>query len=132
MPFARSEFTSPKITAYFNLDLAQIRAFGMGDAVSRLLVALSLFKIQALLHSGLRLRTACDLEVKESGLVVKRPEGFKVPPLADLETELPGLIAAVASEQEWPADRVTRVTWDGSAKPKKNQLTTVDAGQEAI
>jgi CRISPR-associated protein Csb1 len=136
VPFARSEFTSPKITAYFNLDLAQIRAFGMGDAVSRMLVALSLFKIQALLHSGLRLRTACDLEVKESCLVVKRPEGFEMPPLADLETELPGLIATVASEQKWPSDRVTRVTWDGSAKPKKeepkkDQPTTVDAGEQA-
>jgi hypothetical protein len=59
-----------------------------------------------------------------------------MPPLADLETELPGLIATVASEQKWPSDRVTRVTWDGSAKPKKeepkkDQPTTVDAGEQA-
>ena len=136
VPFARSEFSSPKITAYFNLDLAQIRAFGMGNAATQLLVVLALFKIQALLYSGLRLRTACDLEVKEPGLVVKRPEGFKMPTLADLETKLPGLIAAVASEQKWPADRVTRVTWNGSAKPKKEepkkyQPSGVGAGEEA-
>jgi len=111
VPFARSEFTSPKITAYFNLDLAQIRAFGLGDAVSQLLIALAMFKIQALLHSGLRLRTACDLEVKESGLVVRRPEKFAVPTYAELEAALPGLINTVATEQKWPADRVTRVTW---------------------
>jgi len=61
VPFARSEFTSPRIVAYFNLDLAQIRAFGLGNAVTRLLIALALFKVQALLYSGLRLRTACDL-----------------------------------------------------------------------
>ncbi len=136
VPFARSEFTSAKIVAFFNLDLAQIRAFGMGDAVSQLLIALSLFKIQALLHSGLRLRTACDLEVKESGFIVKRPDGFKVPALADLEIELPILIAEVASEQKWPENRVTRVTWDGSAKPKKEEPPkdppiTVDTGEEA-
>lgn len=111
VPFARSEFTSPKITVYFNLDLAQIRAFGLGDAISRLLIALALFKIQALLRSGLRLRTACDLEVKQSGLVTKRPEQFSVPTYAALEGALPELIEAVATEQKWPADRTTYVTW---------------------
>lgn len=129
VPFARSEFTSPKITAYFNLDLAQIRAFGMSAAVSQLLVALSLFKIQSLLHSGLRLRTACDLEViKESGIIIKRPTGFVLPTLAELESALPSLIEAVATEHKWPADRVTRVTWDGSAKPKKD--TAQKAGDD--
>ena len=111
VPFARSEFTSAKIIAYFNLDVAQIRAFGLGDSVTQLLIALALFKIQALLDSGLRLRTACDLEVKEVGIVVKRPSGFVLPTLADLKTALPGLIAAVAKEQKWPDDRVTRVSW---------------------
>lgn len=127
VPFARSEFTSPKIVAYFNLDLAQLRAFGLGDAVTHLLIALSLFKIQALLNSGLRLRTACDLEVKESGISIKRPAGFVLPPLADLEAELPGLIATVASEQHWPENRVTTVIWDGSsAKTKKDKGAKAD------
>lgn len=111
VPFARSEFTSAKIIAYFNLDLAQIRAFGLGDSVTQLLIALALFKIQALLDSGLRLRTACDLEVKESGIIVKRPAGFVLPGLAALENALPALIATVAKEQEWPDDRITRVNW---------------------
>lgn len=121
VPFARSEFTSPKITAYFNLDLAQIRAFGLGDSVSNLLIALALFKILALVHSGLRLRTACDFEVKDSGVTIKRPSGFALPTLAELESVLPGLIEAVASERNWPAVRVTHVTWDGSGKPKKDK-----------
>lgn len=119
VPFPRSEFTSPRIVAYFNLDLAQIRAFGLGNAVTHLLIALALFKIQALVHSGLRLRTACDLEVKDSGIVIKRPTDFVLPPLAELEAALPNLIEVVATEQNWPTDRVTRVTWDGSAKAKK-------------
>jgi CRISPR-associated protein Csb1 len=111
VPFARSEFTSSNLVAYFNLDLAQIRAFGLGDAVSRLLIALALFKIQAFLHSGLRLRTACDLEVKEAGTVIKRPADFVMPSLAELKSALPDLIAAVAKDQKWPDDRVTRVNW---------------------
>ncbi|MGQ0619684.1 MAG: type I-G CRISPR-associated RAMP protein Csb1/Cas7g [Panacagrimonas sp.] len=121
VPFARSEFTSPKIVAYFNLDLAQIRAFGLGDAVSNLLVALSLFKIQALLHGGLRLRTACDLETQDAGLIVKRPKEFEMPTLAVLDAALPRLIASVADEQKWPADRVTTIKWEASSKAKKEK-----------
>lgn len=111
VPFARSEFTSPRIIAYFNLDLAQIRAFGLGDPVTRLLIALALFKIQSLLDSGLRFRTACDLAVKGSGIVVKRPTGFVLPTLGELKDVLPGLIATVAKEQKWPDERVTCVNW---------------------
>ncbi|MFH0342681.1 MAG: type I-U CRISPR-associated RAMP protein Csb1/Cas7u [Chromatiales bacterium] len=117
--YPREEFVSANIIAYFNLDLAQIRAFGLGNTVSQLLIVLALFKIQALLHSGLRLRTACDLEVKDSGIIIKRPTGFVLPSLAQLEAALPSLIEAVATDQRWPADRVTRVIWEGLAKPKK-------------
>ena len=133
VPFARSEFTSPKIVAYFNLDLAQIRGFALGNAVTRLLIALALFKIQALLHSGLRLRTACDLEVKDSGIIIKRPTDFVLPSLAELEATLRSLIEAVATEQKWPADpadRVTRVTWHGSAKPKKESTKGAEPSTE--
>lgn len=125
VPFARSEFTSPQIVAYFNLDLAQIRAFGLGDTVSNLLIALALFKIQSLLNSGLRLRTACDLEVKnDPGIVVRRPTGFVVPTLFDLGNALPDLIAAVARKQQWPENRATTVKWEPAAKAKK--ATTTD------
>jgi CRISPR-associated protein Csb1 len=111
VPFARAEFTSARIIAYFNIDLAQIRALGLGESAAQLLIAIALFKIQALLDSGLRLRTACDLEVKESGTVIKRPKDFVLPTLVELETALPSLIAVVAKEQSWPDDRVTRVVW---------------------
>jgi CRISPR-associated protein Csb1 len=120
VPFARSEFTSPKIVAYFNVDLAQIRAFGLGDAVSNLLIALALFKIQSLLSSGLRLRTACDLEVKDdSGITVVRPKNYVLPSLPDLEGALPELISKVAHEQQWPENRATTMRWEPVAKAKK-------------
>jgi CRISPR-associated protein Csb1 len=121
VPFARSEFTAPKITAYFNLDLAQVRGYGLGDAVTKLLIAIALFKIRAFLDEGLRLRTACDLECEE--LIVTRPAGFTVPDRKTLEAELPGLIEAVAKEQGWPepAKRVTTVRWETSAKTAKGK-----------
>ena len=96
VPFARDEWVAEKITAYFNVDLRQIRAFGLGDDVKRLLITLALFKIRKFLVEGLRLRTACDLDV--NGVAVTRPERFDLPTLEDLESELPVLIESVASK----------------------------------
>jgi len=104
VPFPREEFTG-NITVFFNLDLALIRGFGLGDAAENLLVALALFKIQKFLRDGLRLRTACDLEIKEnSKLEVQRPKEFAMPSLSELETELPGLIKAAAQGFAKPTD----------------------------
>lgn len=108
VPFARDEYVSPKITAYFNLDLAQIRAFGLGDAANQLLTALSLYKIRRFLDEGLRLRTACDLEL--TNLRVTRPETFDLPDRDTLEAALPSLIEACAEHFAEP--RVTQVTYE--------------------
>ena len=109
VPFAREEYTASQITAFFNLDLAQLRAFGLGPEVTKLLIALCLFKIRRFLEHGLRLRTACDLEC--TGLRVSRPEGYRLPELDALEAALPGLIEAVAREGCFAEPRVTTITW---------------------
>ena len=125
VPFSRDEYSAQKIIAYFNLDLAQIRAFGLGEEVEHLLIALSLFKIRKFLVTGLRLRTACDLSL--GGITVTCPkQGFALPELSKLEADLPGLIAAVAKpttvddqEKKRFADpAITTVTW--KPKPRKN------------
>jgi len=108
VPFARDEYVSPKITAYFNLDLAQIRAFGLGDAANQLLIALALYKIRRFLDEGLRLRTACDLELTD--LRVTRPDSFAMPERDQLETALPSLVEACA--EHFAAPRVTQVTYE--------------------
>lgn len=109
VPFTRGEWVAKRITAYFNLDLRQIRAFGLGEAVERLLVLVALFKIQKLLAVGLRLRTACDLDVK--GVNVTRPTGFDLPDLGDLEREVPQAIQAVGSQGLFGANREMTVTY---------------------
>lgn len=110
VPFARDEYVSPRIVAYFNLDLAQIRAFGLGAHVEQLLIALALYKIRRFLDSGLRLRTACDLDLK--ALHARRPKGFEVPELNKLEAALPDLIDTVAAEGRFAEPRVTVVTYE--------------------
>lgn len=98
VPFHREEYCG-EITAYFNLDLALIRGFGLGEEVEELLTALALFKVRGFLINGLRLRTACDLELdgNDAGLQVKRPSGFVLPLLDALEAALPDLIKAASS-----------------------------------
>lgn len=121
VPFARSEFSSPRIIAYFNVDLVQLRGYDLGETVTRLLTAVALFKIRAFLDVGMRLRTACDLACES--LVVTRPQEFAMPDRKELEEALPVLIAEVARNKSWPADRVTKVTWDGVGKARTKKAT---------
>lgn len=110
VPFARDEFTARQIVAYFNVDLAQIRAFGLGKVVEDLLVSLALFKIRALLSGGLRLRTACDLTLAAEPKV-SSPDGFRLPQLSELETALTASIEAVGAERFFAEPRVTTVVY---------------------
>ncbi len=110
VPFARDEWVAGKITAFFNLDLRQIRAFGLGEDVTRLLVMLALFKIRKFLVEGLRLRTACDLDA--TGVTVTRPRDFALPDLAAIAREIPGSIEAVGSQGLFGESRVLTVKYE--------------------
>ncbi len=110
VPFARDEWVAEEITAYFNLDLHQVRAFGLGADVERLLRLLALFKIRKFLAEGLRLRTACDLDA--IGVAVTRPDGFDLPPLDDIESALPGLIETIGARGLFGESRVLTVRYE--------------------
>ncbi len=109
VPFARDEWVAERITAYFNLDLRQIRAFGLDDEVECLLIGMGLFKIRCLLAEGLRLRTACDLDVEK--ITVTKPGHFELPSLGDLVAELPALIKTVGSKGLFGERRELTVTY---------------------
>ncbi|HID49497.1 MAG TPA: type I-U CRISPR-associated protein Cas7 [Chromatiales bacterium] len=109
VPFARDEYVSPKITVYFNLDLAQLRGYGFSDNVTDMLTVLALFKIRRFLKIGLRLRTACDLDV--DSITVTRPDNFELPELADLEDALPGLVATARDQGVFADPAITEVTY---------------------
>lgn len=110
VPYHREEFTG-RITAYFNLDVAQIRGYRLGRSVEQLLVALALYKIQKFLAEGLRLRTACDLEVADERIRVRRPDDWKLPSLGELEEILPVLIEQCRSEGVFADPAVTVVKY---------------------
>ena len=78
VPYSRVEFTAQRITAYFNLDMTQVRSYGLPDAATRLLIGLSLLKVQRFFDHGLRLRTACDFRLDAEPRATQ-PEGWALP-----------------------------------------------------
>ena len=109
VPFHRTEYTAKRIVAYFNLDLAQLRAYGLGESAERFLVTLALWKVRRFLETGLRLRTACDLDLVGELEVTRPREGFDVPTAAALEADLPDLIKACAAERLFADPPVTQL-----------------------
>ena len=113
VPYSRTNMYSAKaITAYFNLDLSQIRAYGLGENAERLLTVLALWKIRKVLETGLRFRTDCDLiqvgELKVSGV---GGDVSEIPETAALEAELPALLRACDAEGLFVQPPVTEVAF---------------------
>ena len=130
VPFARDEYTADSITLYVNVDLGQIRGYGLGEEAERLLTLLSLYKLRALLEGSLRLRTACDLEVdsaKTPQVTARRPDGFLLPPLPELEKALKDAI-----EKTKGSMAVTEVRFDDELKKGKDEgKPEADGGADA-
>ncbi|MCL4326609.1 MAG: type I-U CRISPR-associated RAMP protein Csb1/Cas7u [Candidatus Thermoplasmatota archaeon] len=77
VPFHRIEYTATKIKAYYNIDLALIRGYNLNSSAKTLLIALSLYKIIKFLNTKLRLRSSCDLKLKDK-ITVTEPSDFKL------------------------------------------------------
>ncbi len=108
VPHHRTEYTASKITAYFTVDYAQFRSYGLSASATELLAALADFEIASLLDRGLRLRTRCDLVV--SGIAKgERPDA----------TEAAARIAKFAASCADELGPVTEVTWSESARAPK-------------
>lgn len=120
VPFHRSEFTAKQLVAYFNLDLTQLRGYGLGLSAETFLIALALFKITRFLGSGLRLRTACDLEV-DGALTVTRPKEFALPGDAVLLAALKDTLTACGKEKLFAEPRITPVVYEPKAKASKTK-----------
>ncbi|MBL8716429.1 MAG: type I-U CRISPR-associated protein Cas7 [Myxococcales bacterium] len=111
VPFHRDEFTARTITLFASLDLAQLRGYGLEAEPTRLLTLLGLFKLRALLDGQLRLRTACDFQIKCDTVKATNAD-FVLPSRAALLSDLGHSIAACAPH--FAKDHgVTTVTYAG-------------------
>ena len=85
--YPKTEYSAGSIKVYFNIDLSLIRSYHLDELANELLFTLALWKIRSFLKTGLRLRTACDLKMKDE-LVATYPKDFTVPDLSDLDSDL--------------------------------------------
>ncbi len=125
--YARTEFTARRLVAYFNLDLATMRGYGLGEAANRLLIALALYKLFKVLDGGMRLRTACDLEA--ISVIVTRPHGIQLEPaslLSEVKSALPQLIAACEFD---PAYTPLRLKEQAPARKRSKENTENEGGK---
>ena len=132
VPFTRTEFTAASITAYFNLDLATMRGYGLSEADNKLLIALSLFKILSLLQYGLRLRTACDLDA--TAIRVTRPTNTSIEliTLADLKAVLPQLIQQCQFEiSSFKPASITEEQLNKTKKRKEEKGDSLDSNSQS-
>lgn len=127
VPFARDEFTADTISLYVNIDLAQIRGYGLGDDAVRLLQLLALYKLRALLDGNLRLRSACDLRVDATAIVAIAPNGFALPSLAAIAADLKHLLADPALTSRM---KVTEVVFADKIEPKNAKAKSSAAPTE--
>lgn len=121
VPFARDEFTAERIALYVNLDLGQIRGYGLGPDAERLLILLALYKLRVLLDGSLRLRTACDLESVTDRIEARRPTSFVLPDAATLADALRPAIEACAHLM-----KVTELRYDDELKKGKDKSDADD------
>ena len=118
VPFHRTEFTAGEMKAFFNLDLSLLRGYGLGEDATNLLINLALFKIRRFLATGLRLRSACDLDVV-GDLAVTKPAGFVISTEQELLAECTRLIGTCKSL--FPESAITEVKWE---EVKKKQTAS--------
>jgi CRISPR-associated protein Csb1 len=104
VPFSRVEYTAGTITAYFTVDHAQLRSYGLSDSATAMLEALADFEIGTLLAGGLRLRTACDLRTLEVRGNLPDPQEAAI------------RVAKLAAECSAELGTVTEVQWTGRSK----------------
>jgi CRISPR-associated protein Csb1 len=133
VPFSRDEFVAERIDCHINLDVAQIRGYGLAKNAEELLILLAVYRVRKLLEGDMRLRTACDLEpVDRNNVVASRPAQFKLPSLTELEKAVETAIAGCNH-----AMTHTTVTFEDElkkgkeSKPDKDELDEGDADESS-
>lgn len=122
VPFARDEFTAERTKLYVNLDLAQIRGYGLGADVERLLVLLALYKLRTLIDGNLRLRTACDFRVSHPQVNATNCDKFELPASDVLVVDLKEAINKCRSLMN-----VTEVAFNDELKKGKDETDVAES-----
>jgi CRISPR-associated protein Csb1 len=108
VPFSRTEWTAKRIVASFVVDVELLRSYGLPEAATEALETLALWEIRHLIDGGLRLRTACDLDLVSPVTARRGPE---LPEAGKLTETLQDLIAT--SDGAFGDGEGITVEWSG-------------------
>jgi CRISPR-associated protein Csb1 len=108
VPFHRMEWTAERIVASVVIDRQLLGSYGLPVPATELLEALAMWEVRALFDAGLRLRTACDLDVV-GGIAVRR--GEELPDLDTATARLRAAVDASAAEGLLGEGRAVTVQW---------------------
>jgi CRISPR-associated protein Csb1 len=108
VPFSRIEWTAKRILASFVIDVELLRSYGLPPVATETLETLALWEIRHLLDGGMRLRTACDLDMV-SPITARR--GPELPATDELTDSLKSLIAK--SDGAFGDGKAITVEWSG-------------------
>lgn len=123
VPYPREEFTGT-INAFFVLDLALLRGFGFSVTAVEFLTSLSALKVRRFLDHGLRLRTACDLELEDVTIIRPKETTWLLPGSDDLESDANSLLLKMKSEFGPSPLSVTYSSKLAKSKEKKEEGKT--------
>lgn len=116
VPFQRTEWTARNITASFNIDLAQLRSYGLPEVAESLLLSLAQLEIRTFLDRSLRLRTNCDLELIDQRIADRN--GVALPGSEELTASVKDLVAQAKSE-DLLGEGVLTAVWTHTVKGSK-------------
>jgi CRISPR-associated protein Csb1 len=111
IPFHRTLWTAREIVFSVVLDTAQFRSYGLSADATKLLEAIAVWELRALLDHGMRLRTRCDLIPVDGASI-------PLPSLDEAAGEVERLVKATAAEH---GGAVHRVTWQAPTKKAKKK-----------
>ncbi len=112
VPFDRLEWTAREIVLNADIDLQQLRSYGLAEPEIDLLADLARLELRYLIEGGLRLRTACDLALATDRVVDH--SGEELPSADALEDRVRRAIDGLAEV----AGSIT-VTWGKKGKKGK-------------
>ncbi|MBN2056200.1 type I-U CRISPR-associated protein Cas7 [bacterium] len=128
VPYHRMEYTAGKIRAYFNIDMSLIRNYNLPDAAQELLLLLGLYKIRAILSSGLRLRTACAFKMIGE-IQSEQPRGFILPALNTLKADLRKTIEQCRAAGLFAVPAVTELITSTKKKESSKKEATEETAE---
>ena len=119
IPYSRTEYSAKTITAYFSIDLSLIRSYDLPDLANEFLYVFALWKIRTFLDHGMRLRTACDMKIKNQ-LVVTYPDELTIPNTNEISDNLKKLIKECKNANLFASKPLT-IQYVKSKKESKNK-----------